>query len=74
METFIDLYISADGEKLSLIIKKLTDMGFKPTIGEHDFVYKWEGIVSIEEEIDFIEKIQKNLKGTGAILKFKSLR
>lgn len=74
METFIDLYISVEGESVSVIIKKLTDLGFKPTIGEHDFVYKWEGIVSMDEEIKFIEKIQRGLKGTGAILKFKSVR
>jgi hypothetical protein len=74
METYIDVYISSDGEKSSEILKKLVEMGLKPSIGNHDFIYDWKGIVSIEEEIKFIDKIQDKLKGTGVILKFKTNR
>ena len=74
METYIDLYINVDGQKISAIHSKIIEMGFKPTIGEHDFVYSWKGIVTIDEEIKFIEKLQNHLKGTGAILKFSSVR
>ena len=49
-------------------------MGLKPTIGEHDFIYNWNGLVTIEEEIEFIDKIQQNLKGTGVTLRFKTMR
>ena len=74
METYIDLYVNPDGEKVTTVYKKIVEMGFKPTIGEHDFVYSWTGIVSIEEELAFVEKIQSKLKGTGAILRFTSVR
>ena len=74
METYVDIFINVDGEKISIIHKKLIEMGLKPTIGEHDFVYNWKGIVTIDEEIKFIEKIQSNLKGTGVILRFTSIR
>lgn len=74
METYINLFISSDGENIKSIHKKMIDMGLKPTIGEHDFVYSWTGIVTIDEELDFIEKVQKKLKGTGAILRFTSVR
>ncbi|UCF49463.1 MAG: hypothetical protein JSU91_06875 [Thermoplasmatales archaeon] len=74
METYIDVYISSDGEKSSEILKKLVEMGLKPSIGNHDFIFDWKGIVSIEEEIKFIDKIQDKLKGTGVILKFKTNR
>ena len=49
-------------------------MGLKPTLGDHDFVYNWNGIVNIEEEIEFIEKIQSALRGTGAMLRFTTKR
>jgi uncharacterized protein involved in tolerance to divalent cations len=74
METYIDVYISSDGVKSSEILKKLVEMGLKPSLGKHDFIYDWKGIVSIEEEIELIDKIQDKLKGTGVILKFKTNR
>ncbi len=74
METYIDIYLNSDGEKASVIHKKLSEMGLKSTIGPHDYVYNWKSIVKIDEEIQFIDKVQSNLKGTGAILKFSTIR
>jgi hypothetical protein len=74
METYIDIYLNADGELGSTIHKKLIDLGLKPTIGEHDYVFNWKGIVNIEEEMQFIDKVQNTLKGSGAVLKFKTHR
>jgi len=74
METYVDVFMNVDGEKASVIHNKLLKMGLKPTIGEHDFVYNWNGIASIEEEIKLIDRIQETLKGTGVILKFKTMR
>lgn len=74
METYIDVYLSSDGVKSSKVLKKLVEMGLKPSLGDHDFIYDWKGIVSIEEEIEFIDKIQDKLRGTGVILKFKTNR
>ncbi|KYK21771.1 hypothetical protein AYK24_03170 [Thermoplasmatales archaeon SG8-52-4] len=74
METYIDVFINADGEKASLIFEKLTKMGLKYYIGEHDFIYNWKRIASIEEELDFVDRIQEKLKGTGTLLKFTTVR
>ena len=74
METYIDVYVGSDGKKASVIFKKLTDLGLKYHIGEHDFYYDWEKIVDIKEELDFVDKIQEKLKGSGVLLKFTTLR
>jgi len=74
METYIDIFFSMDGDKASIIDKKLREMGLKTYIGEHDFVYDWGKIVDSSEVIKLIDKIQSNLKGTGAILKFTTIR
>lgn len=74
MDTYIDLFLAVDGAKASEIHKKLVGLGLKATIGNHDFVYVWKGLVSMEEELTFIDKVQLQLKGTGAILKFSSTR
>ena len=74
MRTYIDVYFDADGEKASKIFQLLSEMGLKHNIGEHDYFYEWKGIADITEELAFIDAIQKKLKGTGAILKFSSIR
>ena len=74
MDTYVELYVSADGEKTSVITERLHEMGLKPTIGEHDYVYNWREDVTLPEVLRFIDRIQLKLKGTGAILKFSTIR
>jgi hypothetical protein len=74
METYLDILINADGEKASVIHKKLLNLGLKPTIGEHEYVYKWEGLADLDKEMELIDKIQETLKDTGAMLKFTTIR
>jgi len=74
METYIDIFINSDSEKASVIFDKLSKMGLKYHIGEHDFIYDWKGIVSIKEELVFIDSIQEKLKGANVTLKFTTIR
>jgi len=74
METYVDLFLSADGEKASEIQRKLKALGLKPGIGEHDFLYDWNRIVSPTEIIAFADRVQSELKGTGVILRFTTIR
>ncbi len=74
METYIDIFHNVDGEKASIIFNKLNNMGFKHHIGDHDFVYDWKRVATIDEELVLIDRIQEELKGTGVILKFTTVR
>jgi hypothetical protein len=74
METFVDVYLNVDGEKGSIVFSKLDEIGLKYFIGEHDFVYDWKGIATISDELKLIDKIQSQLKGTGVLLKFTTIR
>jgi len=74
METYVDVYMNVDGEKGSVIFNKLNEIGLKYYIGEHDFVYDWKGIATISDELKLIDKIQLQLKGSGALLKFTTIR
>ena len=74
MKTYVEIFHSADGEKVSIIFNKMKDLGFKPALWEHDFVYIWKKNVVITEVIDFLDKVVIKLKGTGAILKFTTIR
>ena len=74
METFVDVYVNANEEKASVIFKKINELGLKYHIGEHDFIYDWGHIASISDELELADKIQSKLSGTGAVLKFTTVR
>ena len=72
MKTYVEVYVSADGEKASVITDKLLELGLKSTIGEHDFVYNWKDEQVLTEVLKFVDRIQSKLKGSGAMLKFST--
>lgn len=74
MKTYVEVYVTADGEKASVITRKLHEMGLEPSFGEHDFEYKWKDNVTLPEVLRFVDNVQSKLKGTGAILKFATIR
>ena len=74
MKTYVEVFVSADGEKASVITERLLEMGLKPAIGEHDFAYSWKDNVTLSEVLKFVDRIQSKLKGSGAILKFFTIR
>ena len=74
MKTYIEVYVSADGEKGSVITQKLMEMGLKSSIGEHDFEHKWKNNVTLPEVLRFVDNVQSKLAGTGVILKFATIR
>ena len=74
MKTYVEILHNVDGEKVSKIFEKMKDLGFKPALGEHDFVFIWKKNVVISEVISFLDDVVSKLKGTGAILKFTTIR
>ena len=74
MKTYVEVYVSVDGQKASEITERLLEMGLKSSIGEHDFVYVWKDDVTLPEVLKFVDHVQSKLKGSGAILKFSTFR
>ncbi|MEW5937810.1 MAG: hypothetical protein AB1665_08355 [Candidatus Thermoplasmatota archaeon] len=75
MKTYVTLTLSSEGAPASGITKALLGLGFKPALGEHDFVYRWaDKHVTTEQVIEFIDKVQSTLKGMGVGLHFTTLR
>lgn len=74
MKTYVEVMVSTEGEKASVISQKLLEMGLQPSIGEHDFVYEWKQSVQVKDVLDFVDRVQARLKGTGAILNFTTIR
>jgi hypothetical protein len=58
--------ISSEGSLASEITDKLRDLGFETSLGSHDFVFDWDNKnVPADEVINFIDKVQTQLKGMG---------
>ncbi|MCK4347595.1 MAG: hypothetical protein KAW47_03170 [Thermoplasmatales archaeon] len=74
MKTYVEILHSVDGEKVSVIFEKMKDMGLKPALGEHEFVYNWKKNVTLPEVIKFLDGVVSKLRGTKAILKFTTIR
>jgi hypothetical protein len=74
LKTYIEVYVSADGETGSEITRKLTELGLDTGFGEHDFEYTWKENVTLPEVLKFVDSVQAKLKGTGALLKFTTIR
>jgi hypothetical protein len=74
MKTYVEVYVSADGGKASEITQKLHEMGLEPSFGEHDFEYKWKKNVTLPEILRLVDNVQSKLRGSGAILKFATIR
>ena len=56
-----------------MIFEILSEIGLKPSYGQHDFVYYWNKDVTFTEIILFLDRLILKLKGTGAILKFSTI-
>ena len=66
MKTYLKIQFSSEGSKPSIVIKRLEDLGWRPVVGEYDFVMEsglGEGVgASFRNRLD---ELQAALKGTG---------
>ncbi len=75
MKTYVTVTISSEGESASKIANMFKELGFKSTLGTHDFVYKWKGKdIAPMQVINFVDKVQKKLKGTNVLLNFTTIQ
>lgn len=58
--------ISSEGSSASEITKKMRELGFETSLGSHDFVYNWKDKdIAPAQVINFVDKVQRQLKGMG---------
>ena len=73
MKTYVEVYVSSEGEKASIITEKLLELGLETGLGEHDFVYQWKENTVLPEVLKFVDRIQSRLAGSNAMLKFTTV-
>ena len=74
MKTYVTVTINSEGERASIIAEKFKELGFKSTLGTHDFVYEWKGKdIAPVQVINFVDRVQTKLKGKNVLLNFTTL-
>lgn len=63
MKTYVKIILSSDGESPRAINKRIEKLGFKPVLGEYDYVIE-TGIG--DNLFDLLEKLHNALKGSKA--------
>jgi hypothetical protein len=48
-------------------------LGFEPMQGSYDFVYNWNSNVSIDNVLEFGDKVYLSLQGTGVMFKLETV-
>lgn len=83
MWTMVTVHFSSEGAKASDVDKIMREIGFVTTLGENDYVYKWEKDDATTEEdyrkleekvIILIDDVQKKLQGKNVYLRFRTIR
>jgi hypothetical protein len=62
-KTFILLTLDSEGAPYSEIADILQDMGFQRGASGYDFVYDWGREVTIQQSLEFADRIQASLRG-----------
>lgn len=72
--TYVEMTFNSEGKSAVDIINILENMGFKPTRGQHDFVYVWgKEEPTIDQIKDLLERLHKNLKGSQVLYQVTTL-
>ncbi|HQQ25728.1 MAG TPA: hypothetical protein PLR51_05535 [Methanomassiliicoccales archaeon] len=73
MLTYITIMFSSDERRPSEIFDALHNMGFQPTTGNYDGVFKWDKKATLDDAIYLADRVHLTLKGTGAIFKLETV-
>jgi hypothetical protein len=71
-KTFLLLQLDSEGATYSEVAETLEDMGFRAETEGYDFVYDWGRDVTVQESLDFADRVQLSLKGKKVCFRVES--
>jgi hypothetical protein len=73
MRTYLLLYLDSEGGRYSEVAEVLEDLGFRPhEEGGYDFVYDWGREPTVAESLEFADRVQAAIHGTGTYFRLES--
>ena len=73
MKTYLTVWHNSNGEKPTIVIEKLKQLGFEPLKGNYDYVYDWGRLVRIGDIVTTGDKIQQKLSGCNVAFKVETI-
>ena len=73
MLTYITVTFSSEGQRPSEILDALRNLGFEPTKGNYDGVFKWDKNATLDDAIYLADKVHATLKGMNVLMKFETV-
>lgn len=83
MWTFVTVAFNSDGARASEIHKVMKELGFKTTVGNYDYVYKWDvkniPPTKVSEFVEdrllkLIDAVQDRFKGKNVQMHFRTFK
>lgn len=62
-KTFLLLQLDSEGATYAEVADVLQDMGFRRGANGYDFVYDWGRGVSVDESLQFADRVHASLRG-----------
>jgi hypothetical protein len=73
VKTYLSVTFSSEGAKPSAIDEALAGLGFRPTTGAHDWTYDWPSSASVEDVLEFGDRIHAALQGMGTMWQMETV-
>lgn len=62
MKTYLIVWFSSEGGKVTEITDRLMSMGFKPVQGAYDYVYEWGEKARVEQSLAIGDQVKATLR------------
>ena len=72
MKTYLLLQLDSEGATYSQVADLLDDLGFRPQVEGYDFVYDWGRPATVQESLEFGDRVQAALKGSRVHFRIES--
>jgi hypothetical protein len=73
MITYLTVTFSTEGARPSEVMDALHGLGFEPTTGSYDFIYRWGNKATVEDAIYLADKVHQTLKGRQVLFKLQTV-
>jgi len=72
VKTYLLLQLDSEGATYSQVADLLDDLGFRPQVEGYDFVYDWGRPATVQESLEFGDRVQAALKGSRVHFRIES--
>jgi hypothetical protein len=72
VQTFLLLQLSSEGASYPEVADTLEDLGMRPHREGYDFVYDWERPATVQESLEFADRLQEALRGKKVFFRIES--